>query len=397
MTKVLIRILYGVLARMLNIFIPVQKKHWIFGADFGNSYREGSKYLLEYMVKNHPDFTCTFVTDKKDVKKELDSKGIPCVMNNSIIGIIEIAKADVVITAQFLNDIRFVFKKKKRSYYYLLHGQPYKKAINAMSDKASAILSEKSTFKKQLFCHLMKWFVYNYDLSDVSFMSATSDFMKPWMELTIGNDVPMKILGSPRNDGLFNHSKMKSEKWVEGIDGKIIVTYMPTHRLYGKGELSPIPFEHNKDIQEWLRTHNVVLLVKQHPNMIPKLNNPINTDVIKDITKMTLDPQVVIYNTDVLITDYSSVFIDFLLFKRPILFYIYDNYEDVEGCLYDIHGDFPNSFCYNENELFERIKDSILDKDHVAPTIEVVNKFHKYIDDKSCERYYQEIIKEKYN
>ena len=61
------------------------------------------------------------------------------------------------------------------------------------------------------------------------------------------------------------------------------------------------------------------------------------------------------------------------------------------------YADFPNSFCYNENELFERIKDSILDKDHVAPTIEVVNKFHKYIDDKSCERYYQEIIKEKYN
>ena len=47
---------YGVLARLLWVFVPVRKKLWIFGSDLGNMYREGSKYLIEYMVKTHPEY-----------------------------------------------------------------------------------------------------------------------------------------------------------------------------------------------------------------------------------------------------------------------------------------------------------------------------------------------------
>lgn len=60
--------LYAVVARIVNFIIPVKKKHWIFGLDYGNMYREGSKYLIEYMLNNHKDFKCTFITQNKDVK-----------------------------------------------------------------------------------------------------------------------------------------------------------------------------------------------------------------------------------------------------------------------------------------------------------------------------------------
>lgn len=395
MDKMFTRILWGGLARFMNVFIPVQKKHWIFGSDFGHTYREGSKYLLEYMLSNYPNYTCTFITDNIEVKKDLNEKGVPCLMNNSLSGIVAIAKADVVVTAQYLNDIRFVFKKKNRSFYYLLHGQPYKNGICTKTDRTETILSSKRKISKYFFPFLMKCFVYDYNLSDVSFMSTTSEFLKPWEEQTVGNSVPIKLLGSPRNDALFDSERMKKEKWINGIDGKTVITYMPTHRLYGIGDLSPVPFEHNSKVQDWLRKNNAVLIMKQHPNMISKLKNPINTDVIKDITKMAIDPQVVIYHTDVLITDYSSVFIDFLLFQRPLLFYIYDDYEDIEGCLYDIHPDFPKSFCYNEEDLFMRIKDSIYNKVMMSPSKEVIRKYHKYIDDKSCQRYYEAIVADK--
>ena len=67
--------LYGILARIINLFVKTKPKHWIFGSDYGNMYREGSKYLIEYMLKNHPDYHCTFITLNKNVKKDLD-KGI---------------------------------------------------------------------------------------------------------------------------------------------------------------------------------------------------------------------------------------------------------------------------------------------------------------------------------
>ena len=39
---------YGFIARLLSLFIPVKRKYWIFGADFGNSYKEGSgKFSIE--------------------------------------------------------------------------------------------------------------------------------------------------------------------------------------------------------------------------------------------------------------------------------------------------------------------------------------------------------------
>ena len=55
---------YGWAVRLLNYFVPVKEKEWVFGADYGNMYREGSKYMLEYMLKEHPDYKCTFITQR---------------------------------------------------------------------------------------------------------------------------------------------------------------------------------------------------------------------------------------------------------------------------------------------------------------------------------------------
>ena len=84
--KKIVKIPYGVLARILWLFVPIERKMWIFGADYGNSYREGSKYLFEYMLKNHPDYDCRFVTQSPEVCRNLRAKGVPCVMNISLAG-----------------------------------------------------------------------------------------------------------------------------------------------------------------------------------------------------------------------------------------------------------------------------------------------------------------------
>ena len=86
--------LYGAFARLLNAFIPIKKKTWVFGADYGKSYREGSKYLLEYMLKNHPDYDCCFLTWSSQVYDDLRAKGIPVEMNYSLKGIFKAVKAE---------------------------------------------------------------------------------------------------------------------------------------------------------------------------------------------------------------------------------------------------------------------------------------------------------------
>ena len=135
--------------------------------------------------------------------------------------------------------------------------------------------------------------------------------------------------------------------------------------------------------------------MKNHPNMIPKLDDSSSTDVIKDITKLRIDPQVCLYHSDVLVTDFSSVWMDFLLLKRPILFYIYDDFEKNDvGTYYDIRLDPPGHFCYNENDFFKLIKQAKDDYDNMKPASHIVAKYHKYVDGKSCERYYNAIIED---
>lgn len=172
---------------------------------------------------------------------------------------------------------------------------------------------------------------------------------------------------------------------------------MPTHRMYGKGELSQTPFLHREDVQQWMRENNVVLLVKQHPNMVHKMKFIEEGDVIRNISKKGYDPQVVIYHSDILITDYSSVWMDYLLLRCPLIFYFYDNFEDDDaGCYYNLRDEFPLNWCDNEADLYKMIKTAFEDKTKLIPTDCEVHKFHKYIDDKSCERYYKEIAKLKY-
>ncbi len=386
--------LYAIIARLINAVIPVKSKHWIFASDYGDSYREGAKYLLEYMLENHKDYLCTFITSSRKLFKELQQKEIPCVMNYSLKGMFTIAEAEVVISSRNINDVLFAYRKKGRRFYYVVHGMPLKIAIMALPKD----YKEKyySAPQKSIKTVISNFINPRIRMRDIEFVGVTSDFLKPYMEKDMGNTFPIKVLGMPRNDALFDNAKMRGEKWLNGLDDKFVITYMPTHRKYGHGELSPSPFIDRVDYQEWMRKNNVVLLVKQHPNMIPKLKDVKQTDVIRDITCDRLDPQVCLYHSDVLITDFSSVWMDYLLLKRPVLFYIYDDFEhDDAGCHYDIREDPPGHFCSTEEELFNLIRQCKENYDLMKPSDRIVHKYHKFVDGNSCERYFDEIVNEK--
>lgn len=386
---------YGILAKMLNVFIPIKKKTWVFGADYGKTYREGSKYMLEYMLKNHQNYNCCFVTLSDSVYYDLRKQDIPCIKNCTMKGIITIARAECIFTTQTIADIHFAYKKRGRRFFYLVHGQPLKIAQDALkgTDFWKELHKGESVFQniKKKVCN---YFNLGYQMGDVEFVGATSDFLKHYMEIDFAHKTPVKVIGMPRNDALFQPERMKKEKWIDGLEGKFIITYMPTHRAYGQGVVTPTPFKKRQDIQQWMRENNVVLLVKNHPNMIKQCKIPYNSDCIIDVTTSRIDPQVAIYYSDVLVTDFSSVWMDYLLLKRPIVFYIYDDFEKNDaGCHYDIRKKPPGHFCYSEDDFFEIIKKVRHQYNNMKPSDDIIKLYHKYIDGNSCERYYNEITK----
>lgn len=394
-----VKLFWGVVARFVGIFVPVRKKTWVFGSDCGNMYREGSKYLFEYMLLNHPEYNSVFATKSRKVCAELEARGLPCVYNLSLRGIWTIARAECVFTTNIASDVLYAFKKRGRRFFYIVHGQPLKIAQLALTHTDYAKRKNTKSWLGKLFADVKEilsgWFLCDHGNSYSEFVSATSDFLKQWMEKDFDYVTPVKVLGMPRNDALFQPNRMKSEKWIKEAQGKFVITYMPTHRKYGRGEFSPTPFVKRPDVQKWMEDNDVVLIVKNHPTMLLfKGYTPIETTCIKDITDKGIDPMVAVYNSDVIVTDYSSVWMDYLLLRRPIVFYIYDDFEhDDVGVHYDVKKEGVGNFCYSEDELFDLIKKIKANYDAMRPSDEVVNKFHKYVDGNSCERYFNEIVK----
>lgn len=395
-------VLYGMLARLVSSIVPVKRGLWIFGSDLGNMYREGSKYLLEYTVKNHPEYSCRFVTRSKCVYADLRRRNIPCVMNLSLFGIWTTARAECVFTTQQMTDVLFAYKKRNRRFFYLVHGQPLKVAIeqlaktNYYSKSVFVNTRKKSSFVRRVRAMISSFFLCGTKYSDSEFISATSEFLSKWQKFDFGERVPSKVLGMPRNDALFQPERMASEKWIPNVEGKLVISYMPTHRLYGRGEFSPAPFRNRPDVQEWMLKNDVVLVVKNHPTMLlyKKNDGVYESECIKDITSAGIDPMTVVFHSDALITDYSSVWMDYLLLRRPILFYIYDDFiNDDVGVYYDVKEEHVGRFCYSEDELFDLIKQVKCNYESMCPAKEVVRKFHKYVDGNSCERYFKEITR----
>ncbi|WP_435354441.1 CDP-glycerol glycerophosphotransferase family protein [Emticicia sp. SJ17W-69] len=384
--KKTVQLIVGFLVYILNPFFSVRKNRWVLGASKGENFNEGSKYILEYINSFDSGIDAVWITQNKAIKRQIRDRGHKCYLNTDLKALSYILTSEVVITCtSFGTDINYCFPKKNRKYVYLAHGMPIKKIIY---DQPARLNIPKSKLR-HFFYHK---FVAAFKISDLNLITSTSDYYTPFLQSAFKSNA-VEAIGLPRNDALLNPKYLEKEKWLTGIEGKFVITYMPTHRDYGNGKVSPFLFEGNENVNKFFEENNIVLLIKNHPNMVSKIIDGKNTNNILEISKMGFDAQKVIFHTDLLITDFSSVWIDYLLLKRPVLFYLYDNYEQEDNDTYfDIRKANIGEICLTEEGLYEMIFKIFKNYDSYRPTQELINIHHKFIDDKSCERLYKILI-----
>ena len=108
------------------------------------------------------------------------------------------------------------------------------------------------------------------------------------------------------------------------------------------------------------------------------------------VVRKDADIQELLLISDILITDYSSVYCDFLLLNRPILLYTYDyeEYMGGRGLYYDNFEDVaPGPLLYTVNELIDAIRNiRDIKKDYETKALKLNNYFNRYKDGKSSER-----------
>ena len=187
--------------------------------------------------------------------------------------------------------------------------------------------------------------------------------------------------GYPRLDTLVNTNKedIYDELRRSGVNvdpNKKIILYAPTWKgqSYGKPDLSVDGFEELKRrLDESIDTSKYQVLVKVHQVVYSLIKDKLAE--YDYIVPATMDANVILGVTDILISDYSSIYFDYLATGRPVLFYITDAesyekdrgmyfgldslpgpYTDDLGTLCDWVNDIENVFEQNKDR-YNKIKD----------------------------------------
>lgn len=180
--------------------------------------------------------------------------------------------------------------------------------------------------------------------------------------------------GYPRLDTLVNTNKedIYDELRRSGVEvdpNKKIILYAPTWRgsSYGKPDLSVEGFEELKrKLDESIDTEKYQVLVKVHQVVYSHIKDQLAE--YNYIVPATMDANVILGITDILISDYSSIYFDYLATGRPVLFYITDadSYTENRGMYFGLEslpGPYTDSldtlgeWVNNIDDVFEQNKE----------------------------------------
>lgn len=236
-----------------------------------------------------------------------------------------------------------------------------------------------------------------------------------WSACMGANVKKYAVTGMPRNDALFNeNSRALLQKIFPEINHKKTLFFMPTFR---KSALKSDMVEGNKNFSnvfgfdtfdlvemvKFLKGNDLGLVIKLHPfeeRYFIKQLEEMQQDCIHLLTdsllqKHQLDLYEVLGAADQLITDYSSVYFDYLLLNRPILFVPTDleAYQTNRGMLlqpYDFWAPGPQAFTQHQLQL--AIADFLSNPRHYEEQRNMIlNLTHKHKDNLASRRIWAEI------
>ena len=345
----------------ISFFIPKNKNIWVFGAWFGEKYADNSKALFEFVNNNDKEIFAVWLTESKTVFNELNQKGLNVYYTYSLFGYYYSAIARYVFVSSGMSDINR-YAIARGCIIQLWHGTPLKRIDNVK--------------KNQSILYLLRNLVFPYSNPKYNYvLSASDNNIKDYKIAFQTKDVIIK--GYPRNDLLFR----------ENFSNEKRVLYLPTFRdntsfnVFEKLDVALL--------QSFCIRMNINFYYKLH--FADKNTSEISEFNISKVTDEDLYQ--LLSKTDILITDYSSVYFDFLLLDRPVIFTPFDFKDYISKdreMYYDYDKVTPGPRCENWNEVMNEIEKLMNGEDNYRGERKKTNNyFNKYQDGNSSKRVYE--------
>lgn len=345
--KIIITI-FSPLIFLLSILFPKKKSLWLFGAWFGNQYADNSKYLFEYVNKNHKDINAIWVYKNKDLQSIIEEHNYKSVYAYSLKGLYLQLRSKVFVSSINSNDFIPFLITFKNYYVQLWHGSPIKNiGLDIYPQNSFQYLKNKLRFST----------IDNYNL----IISPSSIFDKIFSTAFSSKKDRFFRGVYPRNIGLLDTSKKQTIKDALHIQSKYFYMYLPTHRGEGKifnkdthpvVNIIPSLIKYN----DLLKEHDITILIKPHyyeKELFSAIESCSNIKAMFDLSGYDLYDCLAV--SDGLISDYSSVVFDFEITGKPIIYFPFDieMYKQEDRNLY-----FDFDFVYDNTNNSKKVESS---------------------------------------
>lgn len=348
------RILY----MMRGIRISVDAKTVIFETFNGKSYSDSPKAIYEYM-KEDPEFD-----DYKFIWIFKEPEKYKCLLEEDRTSIVKyntsqceraLAKAKYWIFNYRALD--HWIPKSEQVYVQCWHGTPLKK-LGYDIEKSDNAMNSLEEIRDKYYRDAKR---FKYLLSPCTF--ATEKFRTAWNLKALGKEDAIIEVGYPRNDFLVNHTeedvaRIKRKLSLDNLDKKIIL-YAPTWRDNQHRSGTGYTYKPEVDF-EYLRKQlgdEYIILFRAHYLVANSFDFSRYEGFVYDVSEID-DINELYVVSDMLITDYSSVFFDYAILEKPIIFYMYDleEYRDeIRGFYLELE-ELPGVIAIAEEQLVKEVR-----------------------------------------
>lgn len=298
------------------------------------------------------------------------------------------------------NVIKFYTIKQRLIYLFaekIISSHPDENILNPFMGKnvnsySGLINSDKIFLQHGVTKDNISSWLHKFD-KNVKLLTTVSDAEKESF-LDFGYNYDEKIiqtLGFPRFDNLKTNQETKRQiliapSWRSELHNKTIKYIMASKFFKTINSLI-----NNEKLIELAKKYNYKIIFKPHP-MIYEYIELFDTNDFVEIDEKTTY-QKVFKDSDLLITDYSSIAFDFSYMKKPIIYYQHDDdYNFKEGYFkYKTMG--FGEVIDNEKNLINMIEDYLENDCQINKKYEErVDTFYKYNDKNNCKRVYETIL-----
>ncbi len=351
----LIEVCYGFPLYWISFITPRDKNKILVGSH--TPFNDNSKYFFLLTGLREEGKRVIWIAHNSDIANEIKDRGLESYSRWSMKGLYHCLTAKIYVFCFHLIDINFWTSGNTKK-VNLWHGVPLKHIEFSVKTGSSVSVYNEKNIVSRIFAP--------YIFARPDRLISTSELITDYYTEAFRVDKSrIYDFGQPRCD-MFFWNKEKLIDYVKSYEPKIyelsqkinqfqkVFIYMPTWRDYDF--MSDANIDLNL-LNEHLIKHNYYFFIKTHPA------TPINKELASKLSNVDiLDNDIDMYPflplTDCLITDYSSIYYDYILLDKEVVLFPFDEQQYVtedRGFVWDYAKAMQANRAYSFTSLLEQI------------------------------------------